>query len=72
MKKEKITEEWVKLTSKELVKEFGIEQGIQEGLSAGYMDNLNYKVYKDEVYMKPKVYKKRKFACAKKGGTDGK
>ena len=56
METKKITEEWVKLSNKEMTKEWNIKEDISEGTDAGYKTNERYKVINKETYMLKKKY----------------
>jgi hypothetical protein len=53
-----IKTEWVKLSNKEMTKEWGIKDDISEGTDAGYKTNETYKVIRGESYMIKKEYNK--------------
>jgi len=68
MKKEenKIVEsldKWVKLTNKQITKEWNLKEDIEQGTDAGYRTHELYKVINGEVYMEKnkfdKEYKKK-------------
>jgi hypothetical protein len=52
------TEKWVKLTNKEIVKEYGIKEDIKQGDIGGYQTSDRLKVINEEVYMKKEIYDK--------------
>jgi hypothetical protein len=53
-----VTELWVKLTNKQITREWNLKQDIEEGTKAGYMTNETYRVINGEVYMKKNKFDK--------------
>ncbi len=62
----KFTEEWVKLSNKEITGEWNLKEDIEQGTDSGYRTNERYKIIRSEVHMLKKLYdksykKKRRF-----------
>ena len=53
-----MSENWLKLSNKELTSEFNIKENIEEGDKGGYNTSKVYNVINGETYMNEKDYKK--------------